>query len=224
LAGDPRNTTPSALGTPLSPAALPLDPTAKQIQSVNPVNKQQAIDITRQARAALARGDSATAEQIARQAEMLAPDTAFAPSEDRPSLVLLDIQRAKRSTAAGAVQAGGAWPANTNRYPGANALYTPATDNSRNVPATQMSPVGSGMPTVGGPLSSYPSQTLNNYGAATTSFMPIGNQEPTPENGTGEGMRWYRAGIQAVGQAKDFAVVERPAQIEAATATLRQFS
>ncbi len=200
--GDARSNAALPVSPMLSPAALPLDPAAQQIQSINAVNKQQAVEMTRRARAAMAKGDSATAEQIARQAEILAPDTAYAPSEDRPGLVLLDIQRTKRNGTTGAVQAGGAWPAEENRYPGANTLYTPASDHSRNIPATQLSPAAGVLPVVGGPLASNSLQSPSNFGAATTSFMPIGNQEPTPENGTGEAMRWYRLGVQAVGQSK----------------------
>src|SRR5690606_25448926 len=59
------------------------------------VDKEQALEITRHARMALARGDIAMAEKMARQAIGLAPETAYAAQEDRPALVLLEIQKAK---------------------------------------------------------------------------------------------------------------------------------
>ena len=66
------------------------------LDSADVSNKQRAVEITKLARAAMAQGDWVTAEQIARQAESLAPDTAFSATEDRPTLVLLDIERVKR--------------------------------------------------------------------------------------------------------------------------------
>src|SRR6516164_3902405 len=45
----------------------------------DPANKRQAQELTRQARAAIAQGDMSRAEQFARQADGLAPDTAFGP-------------------------------------------------------------------------------------------------------------------------------------------------
>ncbi len=69
-------------------------------------NKQQALDLTRQARAALAQGDVRTAEQLAMRADGLAPDSVFTPLEDRPSLVLLEIQRNRTVGNSGVVQAG----------------------------------------------------------------------------------------------------------------------
>ena len=65
-------------------------------QSGSPLDdlKQQTEALLRQSRQALAEGDAIRAERLARQAHDLGvPDTAFAPNEDRPALVMLDIQR-----------------------------------------------------------------------------------------------------------------------------------
>ena len=103
--------------------------------------KQAAAELTKQARAALSQGDTGAAEHLAQQANLLAPDSAFEPREDRPSLVLLDIQRAKHKVNAGAalggvVQAGGVMPNEANRYPGLQAVHNPASDVTRNMPAS----------------------------------------------------------------------------------------
>ena len=78
-------------------SAWPVNSAETPSDAISGAMKQRAVDMAKQARAAMAQGDWATAEQIARQAELLAPDTAFASGEDRPTLVLLDIQRAKGS-------------------------------------------------------------------------------------------------------------------------------
>ena len=78
--------------------------------AVDSAVKQRTVDMAKQARDSMARGDWAAAEQIARQGEMLAPDTAFAPGEDRPALVLLDIQRSKRGARLRCGSTGGELP------------------------------------------------------------------------------------------------------------------
>jgi general secretion pathway protein D len=193
-----------------APAALPLNSAVKPIESAVVSNKQRASEMAQQARAAMAQGDWVTAEQIARQAESLAPDTAFSPTEDRPTLVLLDIERVKRGKGplaagtvrpapSGIVQASAVSPIqpetspsrSDNRYPDVQALYDPATDSTRNVPANNpsslpdRSQLGKAVPQV-------PALGASNFAP------PMGNMEPTPENGTGEGLRWYRAGVEAV--------------------------
>ncbi len=71
-------------------------------------DKPRAADLTRQARAALNRGDLASAEQMARQADSLARDSAFGQQEDRPALVLFEIQKARLRSPSGVTLAGGA--------------------------------------------------------------------------------------------------------------------
>jgi len=101
-------------------------------------DKQRAIDLARQARLAMAQGDLAAAEQMARQGESLAPDTVFGPSEDRPTLVLLDIQRAKAERYP-VSRAGGATITDPSRYPVASAVYDPANDRTQNIAANSTS-------------------------------------------------------------------------------------
>jgi general secretion pathway protein D len=193
--------------TPLlaTPGSLPLDPAGRQVEPVNAVNRQRAMDMAKQARIALAKGDLVTAEQIARQAEMLAPDTAFAPSDDRPSFVLLEIQRAKTASGSGVVQASHAVPVNApdlgSRYPAVNTVYDPANDNSRNVLAAQAMPLNAGpQPPIG--LSPENRTQRPQSGPAMASFLAAGTAEPSPDGGTGEGVRWFRQGVQAAAQAK----------------------
>ncbi|MBN2294870.1 MAG: general secretion pathway protein GspD [Pirellulales bacterium] len=94
-----------------------------------------------EARAALNAGNIPQAENFAKAAARLQiPEAMFAPGEDRPGLVLLDIQRARKAAASGVVQASanvavpatGVSPAS---HQAAQALYNPASDNTRNVPA-----------------------------------------------------------------------------------------
>jgi len=207
-AGDPEAGQSFAAQTP---TALPLNPDAKLMDSGDVSNKQHACEMTKQARAAMAQGDWVSAEQIARDAESLVPDTAFSATEDRPSLVLLDIQRVKRGrnivgsgtarpAASGVVQASAVAPfqyENTqpqrdNRYADVQALYDPSNDSTRNTPATNLS----GLPDRSQLGKASPLSPA--LGSTNLVAPPMGNMEPTPENGTGEGLRWYRAGEEAV--------------------------
>jgi general secretion pathway protein D len=105
-------------------------------------NKRQAQDMTRQARAALAQGDVARAEQLARQADGLAPDTAFSGQEDRPSLVLLDIQRARVHGNSGVVTAGGDFTADAaGRHYANQSIYDPNNDPTHVVAAGNEEPI-----------------------------------------------------------------------------------
>jgi len=101
-------------------------------------DKQRAIDLAKQARSAMAQGDLAAAEQMARQGESLAPDTAFGPSEDRPAIVLVDIQRAKAGRFP-VSRAGGATITDPSRYPVASAVYDSANDKTHNIAASSTS-------------------------------------------------------------------------------------
>jgi general secretion pathway protein D len=164
--------------------------------SVDPAAKQRAIEMAKQARDCLARGEIAAAEQIARQGEMLVPDTAFAPADDRPTLVLLDIQRAKRSNDAGAVRQASNFSNDTNRYPGMTALYNSPADSSRNAPAADG--LSQRTPSMLPPTA--PNLLLP--APAIGALSPTSNMLPTPENGTGEALRWYHAGVDAVAKGR----------------------
>ncbi|NLF09252.1 MAG: hypothetical protein GX594_14935 [Pirellulaceae bacterium] len=100
--------------------------------------REQVVKLVRQARDAIAAGDLNRAESIARQADaMRLPDSAFAPGEDRPGLVLLDIGQLRmrgdsRVTPAAGV---GADDKTANR-----AYYDSNNDPTRNMPASGRQP------------------------------------------------------------------------------------
>ncbi|HEV2972113.1 MAG TPA: hypothetical protein VGY55_19225 [Pirellulales bacterium] len=105
-------------------------------------NKRQAQDMTRQARAALAQGDVARAEQLARQADGLAPDTAFSGQEDRPSLLLLDIQRARLHGDSSVTTAGGEFAVDAaGRHYANQSIYDPNNDPTHVVTAGTEEPI-----------------------------------------------------------------------------------
>ncbi len=181
---------------------------AAAVNSAVDTAKQRATDLTRQARAEMAQGDWVAAEQIARDAESLAPDTAFAPTEDRPALVLLEIQRVKRgqpamgtpasratggvvqASAVAPIQSDGSQPQAGNRYPEMQALYDASNDATHNSPAS-----ATGLPDrsqLGKPA------PLNAQQGSNFAMAPVGGAQPSPDNGTGEGLRWYRTGEAAI--------------------------
>jgi general secretion pathway protein D len=100
-------------------------------------DKPRAAELTRQAREALSRGDLNLAEQFARQADSLARDEAFGPREDRPSVVLFEIQKARLRNPSGVVPAGGAL-ASDNNGSVVQSIYNPSQDTTRNIPASAM--------------------------------------------------------------------------------------
>jgi general secretion pathway protein D len=107
--------------------------------------KEQAAALVRQGRVALAAGDLARAQQLALQAQALrVPESAFAPEEDRPALLLADIQR----FSAQGIPAGYAAPASALvPQPGAlgsptAAVFNPLTDSTYNrYASTQSGPL-----------------------------------------------------------------------------------
>jgi general secretion pathway protein D len=63
-------------------------------------SKQQVMDLIQKSRTALAAQDLESAERLARQAETIrVPENSFAQGEDRPWLLLLDIQKARMNRA-----------------------------------------------------------------------------------------------------------------------------
>ena len=108
------------------------------------------MEWVRQARQALAAKDSQRAEYLARQAEQLhVPESAFAPGEDRPAFLLMDLaagaaagggqSREYRAGYGGAgvvVAAGGALGPDNGV---ARAYYDPLRDATRNIPAAASS-------------------------------------------------------------------------------------
>lgn len=117
---------------------------AADVTPASPVARQKMNDLLKQARAALSAGDVQKAETLARAAaDMRIPEAMFAPGEDRPGLVLLDIQKSKSS--GGVVQASanmvapatGALP---ETHQATQAYYNPAGDQTRNMPAAYAQP------------------------------------------------------------------------------------
>jgi len=104
--------------------------------------KQKVTLLVGRARAALAAGDLASAQSYAQAAMNLqVPESSFVPGEDRPGLVLLDVQKAHHAGASGVIPAGATMVAPaTGIYPPSSqatqAVYNPASDSTRNVPAS----------------------------------------------------------------------------------------
>jgi general secretion pathway protein D len=117
--------------------------------------KQQAAELLRQARQALTAGQLDRAEYLARQAEQLhVPESAFAPAEDRPALLLMDLAQARQRMGAPSgsggvrggtgtvVAAGGV--VDTDRGV-ARAYYDPLRDPTRNIPAAGQQAASEGL-------------------------------------------------------------------------------
>jgi general secretion pathway protein D len=109
--------------------------------SAGMVLRQQAVELVRQAREALAAGEMDRAEELARKAEQLRlPDTAFSPGEDRPGLVLLDIRQVRQressriAAAANIGEAVAATGVTESQRMASQAIYDPTNDPTRNVP------------------------------------------------------------------------------------------
>jgi general secretion pathway protein D len=92
---------------------------------VDAAGKQQAAELMRQARSALVAGDLAAAEQIVQRAHSLAPDAQFAAAEDRPGVLLSQIQAARARNPQAATPRGNV----------VRSVYDPGADPTRNVQA-----------------------------------------------------------------------------------------
>jgi len=132
-------------------------------------DKQQAVDLMRQSRAALAANDLETAERLAVQAESLRlPENTFAQSEDRPWMLRLDIQKARMEKARGQASP---------------AVYDAANDTSKNVAVQATSPFDEPQPAAA------PS--------ALPDTAPSGTSLPTPP-GEGPGYALFQQGEEAL--------------------------
>lgn len=101
-------------------------------------DKPRAVELTRQARAALSSGDLNAAERLARMADAASPDdSVFGPQEDRPAVVLFAIQTARLRNPSGVVLAGGAQAGDANNMV-VRSIYDPSTDPTHNIPASAM--------------------------------------------------------------------------------------
>lgn len=110
--------------------------------------KQHAAGLLKQARAALAAGDLRAAESLARQVEQMnLPPSSFALGEDRPDLVLVDVQKAAVRTGSSVVPASDTVVTAAGESPydrqASRALYDPARDSSHNTWANTQQPAGS---------------------------------------------------------------------------------
>ena len=129
-----------------APNKLPASPTS-------PATRQKMTHLLREARSALAVGNIQEATALAQMAVNLQiPEVMFAPGEDRPGFVLLDIQRARSAAASGVVQASANFVAPaTGAVPKGHradrAYYNPASDQTRNVPAAHQPMLAQNDPT-----------------------------------------------------------------------------
>ncbi|HEX4142821.1 MAG TPA: hypothetical protein VHY91_04660 [Pirellulales bacterium] len=103
--------------------------------------KQQALELTRQARAALAEGQIDRAEQFGRQATALkVPGESFGPQEDRPELVIIEVAKARaRGQKVVRAAANGNGIEVGQKYPVGPAVYDDLHDTTRNIQATATS-------------------------------------------------------------------------------------
>lgn len=97
--------------------------------------KPRCLELVRRAREALAAGNVREAEALAGQADALGvPDGEFGQQDDRPWLVLLEIQKLRRRDNNVVPAAAGASP--PAPFPGVQAIYDPAKDTTQNIPAS----------------------------------------------------------------------------------------
>jgi general secretion pathway protein D len=102
----------------------------------------QALQLTKQARAALAAGQLDLADQLARQAESLrVPNNAYGPQDDRPGLVALEVSKA-RARSQVAQRAGGPIEVG-NRYPVTQTVFDEQHDPTRNLAASSAESIDS---------------------------------------------------------------------------------
>ncbi len=149
--------------------------------------RRKAVELVRQARDAMAAGQLNQAESLAHQAEQLRlPETAYAPGEDRPALVLLDIRQLRQQSASGVVPASAQYsPSGAGGDPdrsATRAVYDAANDPTRNVAASNQQPSYSDNSYGADPrLAQNPGQPPR-PAPAPTPAEPIA-QNPVPTNG-----------------------------------------
>ena len=104
------------------------------------VAKQKVVELTRQARQALARRELSQAELLAAQAEQYqVPDSAYSPGEDRPGLVQAEVRRLRFAATPNVVSASAVAPPTVEQW-ASPAIYNPATDRTQNVQAAATLP------------------------------------------------------------------------------------
>ena len=172
LTGGPPAATPTPSGLEMLPPVAGAQPIpAPAAAAADP--RSQCLDLVRQARTALVAGDLDRAERLAHEAESLAvPDSAFGPQDDRYWLVLLDVQKRRRSPvelAGGTVPAGPAAPQGAMQ-----AGYDPAQDPTRTLPAASQSALPPG-PAAGMMAAPPPGEALRLLAAGEEALR---NQQP----------------------------------------------
>ncbi|MCG8587415.1 MAG: hypothetical protein MI757_22135 [Pirellulales bacterium] len=111
--------------------------------------KQRAVEFVRQARKALERGDRPTAMRLAQHARSLqVPESAFGPREDRPSLLMYDLNRLAASNAGAVRPAGGNFDRKPAETPATRADFQPHRDKSH---VAQVSGFGQNGPSFAAP-------------------------------------------------------------------------
>ena len=158
------------------PAGLAALPNVKSDAQSNLVARQEVQKVLGEARAALAQGNLARAEQLVRQADSWRiADTAYGPEDDRPGFVRLEIEQVKQGNSVAVAPAPAVAAAGPNRvvlatygepalldkgpaplpseaepkYPTSRAVFDPAKDTTRNQQASGFD--AAGMPTEAGP-------------------------------------------------------------------------
>jgi len=125
----------SGVGSPAGPETM-AEGAATLLAVPSPAAaKRQALELTRQARAAMAEQQLDRADALAQQAKALqVPSEAFGPQEDRPALVILEVAKL-RARNQKVVRAGGKIEVG-EKYPVGAAIYDDQHDSTRNVQAT----------------------------------------------------------------------------------------
>ncbi|MDO4627908.1 MAG: general secretion pathway protein GspD [Planctomycetia bacterium] len=104
---------------------------------------EQARALTAQARLQMNSGNTVQAMSLASQAASLnVPETAFAQGEDRPSLVLRDLEMSGVAKDSNVMQVAGT-QSGLNAGMAQNAAYNSATDTTQNIPVAAQTPVPS---------------------------------------------------------------------------------
>jgi general secretion pathway protein D len=132
-------------GRAAAAASAPGMATASSPSTPAVASRQKATEMVRQAREAIAAGQFDRAEMLAHQAEQLRlPESAYAPGEDRPALVLMDLKQLRQRDTS-VMPAGGQYvtTAGGNGQPdlsATRAVYDQAADRTRNVQASGQQP------------------------------------------------------------------------------------
>jgi general secretion pathway protein D len=136
----------ASVGSPAGgnlPAPSNVNSAAQQAANPMAAARQNVAELTRQARAAMKAGQLDQAEALAKQADQFQlPNSAFAPGEDRPSVLLFEIrQQRMRGNVSGVVQASGQYPVtaaggNVSDRNAEPAVYDANRDLTRNVQAS----------------------------------------------------------------------------------------